>query len=158
MTPAVLLRVGLLATLACSTKPPHTASAEAPITVEQTMTGTWRITYSDAAMNVYRVQTVGDVVRYSYEPMTPERSSSGAYDGGEPQQGTLTVRQWHELRTRLSTLANATERHVPSRSMGTSAIWIEHDNRPTSFYVPNHDVKEVDQLLRQVLHPPTHQP
>jgi len=51
----------------------------------------WSLRYDDGSHNVLDVAraTVDAPVTWSYAPMTPARSSSGVYSGGDPAEGAL---------------------------------------------------------------------
>ena len=79
------------------------------------------MSYSDHSGNRYRFwQAAGDdVARFAYVPVTPERSSSGTYSGGDPREGTLDPAQAEALFAWIRDLEADSESHSTSRAMGT---------------------------------------
>ena len=85
------------------------------------------IAYADAAGNVYRFlsQAHGGIL-FEYLPVTPERSSTGSYSGGEARRVLLRDDDARvaELRRRVQQLESADTLHAPERTKGTGAFAI----------------------------------
>lgn len=86
----------------------------------------WTVIYSDHSGNVYRFwKDGGDVdARFAYDPVTPERSSSGTYSGGDPYEGIMDPAQVEALLQRIRDLEDDTGSHATSRMKGTSSFRI----------------------------------
>lgn len=88
--------------------------------------GPWRVSIADGSGNHTQVwrEPAATEIRWSYAPVTPERSSSGTYSGGEPGAGVVTEDQalalWAEVR-RLQGDASARSEH---REKGTGALTV----------------------------------
>ena len=91
----------------------------------------WLIIYSDGAGNKYEIRDG----RLSYDPVTPERSSTGTYSGGDPRTAQLDEAQGAELRERVRVLEGETALHGPDRNKGTGAFHVEDEDGKRSFIV-----------------------
>ena len=80
------------------------------------------IVYSDGSANAYHFAIDGDVATFEYRPVTPERSSTGMYSGGEPRAGKLDLAQVAELRRQIRDLESSSELHSADRGKGTGAF------------------------------------
>ncbi len=78
---------------------------------------TTRAAYIDGSNNVYEI---GE--RLEYIPMTPERSSTGMYSGGEPRSIALDAEQRNELLAVLDQIAADTENVISERPKGCGTI------------------------------------
>ena len=90
------------------------------------MTPPWTVTYADGSANVYRFTATAAGVRFVYEPMTPARSSTGMYSGGDPIDTTIAIDDpriaalWDHVRA----LGGNTTHHVADRNKGDGALTI----------------------------------
>ncbi len=84
----------------------------------------WTVRVFDGSGNVWRLSRDGSALpaTVAYEPMTPERSSSGVYSGGEPASGRLTVAQEGHLWQHVARVQGDTAHHITARRMGTVAV------------------------------------
>ena len=87
----------------------------------------WRVVVADGSNNVTRVESTGAAVGWVYEPMTPERSSSGVYSGGEPAAGTLDPAATEALWTAVSQALSDASGHAQARAMGTISLSVTID-------------------------------
>jgi hypothetical protein len=85
------------------------------------------ISYADGAANFYRFVEEDGGVHFTYDPVTPERSSTGTYSGGDPRQERLAVDdpRYLALRRRFAELAAETSLHVEGRDKGSGAFAID---------------------------------
>jgi len=90
------------------------------------------IRYGDGSANAYRFEADG---RFEYTPVTPERSSTGMYSGGDPRSGTLDEAQRADLWNRVQALAANSALHVEDRAKGTGAFHIADASGTRSFIV-----------------------
>jgi hypothetical protein len=109
-------------TLACaacvSTAPPPKADMNDPVPASP-----WQLSYADGSANVYRwsQEQAGVPVRFVYDPVKPEESSTGRYSGGAPREEKVApsdprlVELWATVRA----LQADTAHHVSSRDKGT---------------------------------------
>jgi len=95
----------------------------------------WSITYADGSANVYQVTADGDVVRFAYRPVTPERSSTGMYSGGEPRSGLLEAPQVAALWRQVRELEANTPLHVADRGKGTGAFQLTEATHAGAFII-----------------------
>jgi len=97
----------------------------------------WSLVYADGAANEYRFEASGDEVRFSYSPVTPERSSTGRYSGGEPRDERLP----HDdprlrlLWRQVSALENDRAHHAEHRAKGDGAFTMTLEGETRSFLV-----------------------
>lgn len=75
-------------------------------------------TYADGAANVYYVTP--SLIEYS--PMTPERSSSGFYSGGDPASAAITSEQFQELKALFEEAIKNTEDQIENRVKGSGNL------------------------------------
>ena len=82
----------------------------------------WTVVLADGSNNVTRVVQTESGATWSYEPMTPERSSSGTYSGGDPANGVLDTDAaagfWEAVTTAMKDDAG----HANTRAMGTFSL------------------------------------
>lgn len=137
------LRLGLvlaLAATACRTAPadpdPELPRSDATTTTPKAIdmsidmndadarNDTWTVTYSDHSGNAYRFWKGGadEDARFSYDPVSPESSSSGWYSGGEPREGTMSPAEVEALFQRIRDLEADIGRHAGSRMKGTGSF------------------------------------
>ena len=85
----------------------------------------WQVTYADGSGNHYTFSCASpdESAHFTYAPVTPERSSSGIYSGGQPAAGQLTGAQTQTLWNHLRRLHADTGHHAAHRAMGTGAVW-----------------------------------
>lgn len=81
----------------------------------------WSVSYSDGSGNSYTFtrQEEGGEVRFQYDPVTPQESSSGIYSGGEPRSGQVSASDIGRLERWLQRLEMDTSVHTDARSKGT---------------------------------------
>lgn len=93
---------------------------------DATPSAPWKLTYSDGAANVYRwwQDKDGAPVRFVYEPITPETSSTGVYSGGDPRREQLSAGdpRLAELWAKVRALQADSAQHAPARNKGTGAF------------------------------------
>jgi hypothetical protein len=85
------------------------------------------ISYADGAANLYRFVEDDGGVHFTYDPVTPERSSTGTYSGGDPREERFPVDdpRYLELRRHLAALEADPSIQVERRDKGTGAITID---------------------------------
>lgn len=84
----------------------------------------WTVRVFDGSGNVWRLWRDSGALpaAFAYEPMSPERSSSGTFSGGEARSGRLTSTQEALLWQHVQRLQAATAHHIDARRMGTLAL------------------------------------
>lgn len=90
------------------------------------------ILYSDGSANAYRFEGDG---RFDYDPVTPERSSTGMYSGGDPRSRRLDAEQLASLWQRVQALAEASALHVEDRAKGTGSFHLVDHTGTRSFII-----------------------
>jgi hypothetical protein len=93
------------------------------------------MTYRDGNANTYRFHAAGDGARFEYDPITPERSSTGMYSGGDPRSGLLGADQLASLWEHVTALASNPAIQVADRGKGTGLFVIKATNRERSFII-----------------------
>lgn len=96
---------------------------------------TWTIVYRDGSANAYRFAAAGEGATFSYDPVTPERSSTGMYSGGDPRSGELSPAVSAELWQRVRALEANTALHVADRGKGTGAFGIDESSGNRTFII-----------------------
>ena len=95
----------------------------------------WRIGYSDGAGNAYSFIADNTDARFVYDPVTPDRSSTGTYSGGEPRAGMLDAMQVFTLWRLVRALAANPALHVADRGKGTGAFRVSDADGERSFII-----------------------
>jgi hypothetical protein len=91
--------------------------------------------YRDGSANAYSFTPDGDGVRFEYDPITPERSSTGMYSGGDPRAGRLDAEQLALLWGQVRALEENTALHVTDRGKGTGLFLIKSAGGERSFII-----------------------
>jgi hypothetical protein len=101
----------------------------------------WSVSYHDGSGNAFSFeQSSADAdPSYRYSPVTPERSSTGMYSGGEPTAGALDREQTVGLWQRLRQLETQTSIHTDSRDKGTGSFVLVTRAGERSFIVQRGD-------------------
>lgn len=95
----------------------------------------WSIRYSDGSANGYHFWRDPDGARFEYNPVTPERSSTGTYSGGKPRAGPLAAETVESLWQHVRALEGATALYVEDRGKGTGMFRITDDAGTRDFIV-----------------------
>ena len=97
--------------------------------------GTWSLRYSDGSANAYRIDGDGDGATFDYDPVTPERSSTGMYSGGDPRKGRLDAARVAQLWAQVRALEAKTALHVEDRAKGTGVFAITEAGATRTFII-----------------------
>jgi hypothetical protein len=95
----------------------------------------WTISYGDGAGNRYTFRADGDGALFEYDPVTPERSSTGRYSGGPPRSGRLDASQLAALREQVRRLEANTTIQGLDRNKGTGAFHLQEGSAERRFIV-----------------------
>lgn len=113
----------------------------------------WTLTYADGSANLYRFEADGEHARFTYEPVTPARSSTGSYSGGDPVELRLAAED-----PRLAVLwehANALEadtaHHVAERNKGDGAFTVSAGGARRQFLVARSATRALEAFLARDL-------
>ncbi len=113
----------------------------------------WTLTYADGSGNVYGFEADGAGVRFTYEPVTPARSSTGTYSGGEPVDERLAADDprvatlWRHARA----LEADTAQHASERNKGDGAFTVTEDDRRRRFLVVRAATRSLEAFLERDL-------
>ena len=140
-------------------EPPAPAQprAEAPVTETPAIAAPWSIVYADGAANVSRLSRASDTapVEFEYDPVTPERSSTGTYSGGPPRQERVAPDDpridalWREVER----LEADTAVHTATRNKGTGAFTVTTPTQTREFIVEHGPAQhEVERILASFGH------
>lgn len=119
------------------------------------MTAPWSlIKILDGAANGFHFERVASGrVQFEYDPITPEESSSGMYDGGPPRKEELAAddARLTELWALLQRLEKDTSIHTPDRNKGTGVIVWQAPDGKHSFIIEMHSagLNELLTLLKR---------
>ena len=84
--------------------------------------------YFDGSGNGYIIEKA-ESITIEYNPIKPEFSSSGIYDGGEYVKKKITTSQYENILSLLNSATLKTEEHVKERMKGTGLIVIDGENK-----------------------------
>jgi hypothetical protein len=109
----------------------------------------WTIAYADGSANAYRFEATAAGVRFVYDPMTPARSSSGMYSGGDPAERMLSLDDPRiaELWQQVRALEADTAHHASERCKGDGAVTLSGDGATRSFLVVRAATRDLETWL-----------
>lgn len=109
------------------------------------------IRYADGNGNRYTVQDL----HIDYAPMTAAMSSSGVYDGGQPQSAPVSRSQVQKLIHLLEKIQAKTDDHVAQREKGTGLLEVSTSGKTESVLLKwrSESQQEVEGLLKEWLAP-----
>ena len=110
-----------------------------------------RIDYVDGSGNRYILESEEGKAVVKYEPMTPERSSSGFYYGGEPFERDIDVKLFNQIAEIAMQAIQTKSSHINRRIMGSGMLTIEINNsKQKAILAPNSRIKEnLEKLLEK---------
>lgn len=105
-------------------------------------------TYLDGAANRYTISTT----QLKYDPVKPEFSSSGTYDGGDPWTISIEEQIFNEIKSLCEKLITNEALHLSRREMGTGKIIKRNhkDQSSSSYIISRRNVAELDSYLRSL--------
>lgn len=95
----------------------------------------WSIAYADGAANTYHFRPDEDGALFAYDPVTPERSSTGMYSGGDPRSGHLDPAELAELWQHVRALEANRALHGEDRNKGTGSFRVVEGSATRSFII-----------------------
>jgi hypothetical protein len=95
----------------------------------------WSISYADGSANAYHFRPDEDGAMFTYDPVTPERSSTGMYSGGDPRSGHLEAQRLAELWAHVRAFEANTALHEEDRNKGTGSFRIVEGSDTRSFII-----------------------
>lgn len=98
--------------------------------------------YADGSGNTY---TLNDH-DLSYDPVTPEESSSGTYSGGEAKQVTVSDAELKGIYAAFRDASKNTSAHAENRAKGTGLLKIEKAGANKTIYILKAGSKEMTAL------------
>ncbi|MEX2753171.1 MAG: hypothetical protein Q6366_015065 [Candidatus Freyarchaeota archaeon] len=110
-----------------------------------------RIDYGDDSGNRYTLILEEGKAVMKYEPVTPERSSSGFYSGGEPFERDIDVELFKQIAEIAMQAIQTKSSHINRRVMGSGMLTIEIKNSKRKLILaPNSRIKEnLEKLLEK---------
>jgi hypothetical protein len=118
-----------------------------------TPTPPWTLVYADGSANVFRFVADKVGVRFTYEPVRPEQSSTGTYSGGAPIDELLAgddprlAALWEHARA----LEADTEHHADERNKGDGAFTLTVGGERRRFLVVRAATRTLEAFLRRDL-------
>lgn len=107
---------------------------------------TWTYEYFDGADNAYILKKGS----FLYEPMTPERSSSGFYSGGERIEKPLADDDFKQLLSLFEQAMNSKKEHIKDRLMDSGMLRIK-DTKDNFILAPESEIKQKIEVFLQAL-------
>lgn len=117
-----------------------------------TPTPPWKLVYADGSANVYRFDAQDDGVDFAYDPVTPERSSTGFYSGGDPRAARFALDDPRiaELWRSVRALEADTSSHADARCKGDGAVTLVTPEGSHDFLVVRAATRELEALLERL--------
>lgn len=103
--------------------------------------------YADGSANLYFI--TNDFLEYA--PMTPERSSSGMYSGGDPAKIALNEEQFNVLKTVFEIASEELNDHIPNRIKMSGNICFEQEGLSYNLAPNSTSQKAVELVLKNIL-------
>lgn len=106
-------------------------------------------TYLDGSGNKYEWMADG----LSYVPVTPEKSSSGEYSGGNPKKVGVSSEEVKLLKAAFEKAIKAKNEHQENREMMTGMIIRTKKKKESNFILRSDSAskKELEELLKKVM-------
>jgi len=103
--------------------------------------------YGDGSANVYTVTPT----TIEYDPVKPEFSSSGIYDGGEPIKKAITTDQFETITAAMEKAFASKSEHIKNREKGTGSVSI-YGKQTASFILARGSAakRELEAALKKV--------
>ena len=96
-------------------------------------------TFSDGNNNTYTITQTATGGILEYDPVTPEKSSSGYYSGGEPITKEITASEYQTIISAIENAAANTNDHSETRTKKSAQITIQRNsndlNAPKESYI-----------------------
>jgi len=103
--------------------------------------------YADGSANLYFITK--ELIQYA--PMTPMRSSSGTYSGGEPAEVAISPKQFQAVKKVFEDAATTTANHIPNRVKMSGRISFKQDERSFNLRAKSNSQKTVEDILNKLL-------
>ena len=107
------------------------------------------IKYSDGSGNQYLINRES----IEYNPVKPQFSSSGFYNGGEHVKKGITRQQYEKIKSLLTEIMANEVNHIKNRVKGSGLITLEEGNiskscilRPVSV-----QLNEIERVLKEII-------
>ena len=99
----------------------------------------WSVTYHDGSGNGYRFwqEAASEAAGFEFSPVTPETSSSGIYNGGEPKTGQVSAERVDELWRWLDDLEFEDSIRAATRVKGSGAFRAKTPRGTRDFLIEN---------------------
>ena len=108
--------------------------------------------YADGSGNVYHIVPSG----LRYDPVTPERSSSGVYSGGEPKAIGWSLTEFNTVSDLLENAIGDTSQHQHDRAMMTGLVTrvSKSDTVRVVLQSRSRHIAAIEQTLKDILSRP----
>lgn len=105
--------------------------------------------YADGSGNLYIVEG-GESFTLEYDPVKPEESSSGFYDGGDHIKGEISREEYNQIAALFKRAFTERESHIENRVMLSGIFYIKEESGEEScIHAPDSKLKaEVEQFLK----------
>jgi len=107
------------------------------------------IKYSDGNGNSYIIKN--DTIEYN--PVKPENSSSGTYDGGEYIKRNITKKEYDSILSVLNKAVKNKRIHIKNRIMMSGMIIIENNNIKNIFIIKpgSNEQTDIENTLKNII-------
>lgn len=103
--------------------------------------------YADGSANLYFVTP--NFVEYA--PMTPERSSSGMYSGGNPAKTPLSKESFSIIEEVIAMAVKNTANHIPNRIKMSGNIHFVKENKSYNLAPNSSSKNSIEAMLKMLL-------
>ena len=108
-----------------------------------------KIAYYDGNGNGYIIEKA-DFITIEYNPIKPELSSSGIYDGGDYVKKEITTSQFDEVLTLFNEAISKKDEHVENRMKGTGIVAI-HGEDKCILSMGSKSIEKIEEKLKLLL-------
>lgn len=113
----------------------------------------WTLAYADGSGNGYLFEADDAGVHFTYDPVTPERSSTGTYSGGDPIDVQLTAEdpRFETLWEHATKLEADKARHAQERNKGDGALTVTSDGNRRRVLIVRAATRTFEDFLERMM-------
>ena len=111
-----------------------------------------KITYADGSGNIYEISG-SEEIYLEYNPVKPQMSSSGIYDGGDYRKIKISSSDYENIWTSINKALENKAIQIKERVMGSGLIVIQENDNKSSYIIKSgcQEQLEIEELLKEVM-------